>query len=159
MGHTPHNILKRNEMSSEVPTRTRLVTPYTSILNEMHNGLRICLLSSITKVSENWILLMTSQTYSSMIYKISVGNINNSNFHCAGEKPHICEVCNKGFSTSSSLNTHRRIHSGDKPHQCLVCGKRFTASSNLYYHRMTHTKVTHRDAICPTSITLDGISV
>jgi hypothetical protein len=24
-----------------------------------------------------------------------------------GEKPHICDVCNKGFSTSSSLNTHR----------------------------------------------------
>lgn len=25
----------------------------------------------------------------------------------AGEKPHICLVCGKGFSTSSSLNTHR----------------------------------------------------
>lgn len=59
----------------------------------------------------------------------------------AGEKPHVCAVCGKGFSTSSSLNTHRRIHSGEKPHQCQVCGKRFTASSNLYYHRMTHIKV------------------
>lgn len=62
-------------------------------------------------------------------------------FARAGEKPHVCLVCGKGFSTSSSLNTHRRIHSGEKPHQCQVCGKRFTASSNLYYHRMTHIKV------------------
>ena len=53
----------------------------------------------------------------------------------------VCDVCSKGFSTSSSLNTHRRIHSGEKPHQCGVCGKRFTASSNLYYHKMTHVKV------------------
>ncbi|CAH1959525.1 unnamed protein product [Acanthoscelides obtectus] len=59
----------------------------------------------------------------------------------SGEKPHVCMVCGKGFSTSSSLNTHRRIHSGEKPHQCPVCLKRFTASSNLYYHRMTHIKV------------------
>lgn len=61
-----------------------------------------------------------------------------------GEKPHVCDVCSKGFSTSSSLNTHRRIHSGEKPHQCPICGKRFTASSNLYYHRMTHNKVCMR---------------
>ena len=27
-----------------------------------------------------------------------------------GEKPHICDVCNKGFSTSSSLNTHRYVY-------------------------------------------------
>ena len=60
---------------------------------------------------------------------------------CEGEKPHVCDVCFKAFSTSSSLNTHRRIHSGEKPHECPTCGKRFTASSNLYYHRMTHKKV------------------
>lgn len=62
-------------------------------------------------------------------------------FSFLGEKPHACDVCGKAFSTSSSLNTHRRIHSGEKPHVCKVCGKRFTASSNLYYHRMTHDKV------------------
>ena len=90
-----------------------------------------------------------------------------------GEKPHICDVCNKGFSTSSSLNTHRqvanytfsemkilelkflliffffrRIHSGEKPHACTLCGKRFTASSNLYYHKMTHKKVRQRNKHC-----------
>ncbi|CAG9785764.1 unnamed protein product [Diatraea saccharalis] len=68
------------------------------------------------------------------VYRIYIHYISE------GEKPHVCMVCNKGFSTSSSLNTHRRIHSGEKPHQCQHCGKRFTASSNLYYHRMTHIK-------------------
>lgn len=110
-----------------------------------------------------------------------------------GEKPYVCNICSKGnnlplnkfvfaatkifffckfmagFSTSSSLNTHRRIHtgkklfdrrlrseyytnsfynficififSGEKPHVCHICNKQFTASSNLYYHRMTHFKV------------------
>ncbi|KAL0112552.1 hypothetical protein PUN28_012103 [Cardiocondyla obscurior] len=56
------------------------------------------------------------------------------------EKPHGCAVCGKMFSTSSSLNTHVRIHTGERPHECPMCGKRFTASSNLYYHRMTHYK-------------------
>ncbi len=58
-----------------------------------------------------------------------------------GEKPHECDICSKAFSTSSSLNTHRRIHSGEKPHVCDTCDKRFTASSNLYYHKLTHSKV------------------
>jgi uncharacterized Zn-finger protein len=32
----------------------------------------------------------------------------------SGEKPHVCPTCGKAFSTSSSLNTHCRIHSGEK---------------------------------------------
>ena len=74
-----------------------------------------------------------------------------------GEKPHICPVCGKGFSTSSSLNTHRRIHTGEKPHQCGVCGKRFTASSNLYYHMMTHNKdKPHKCHLCEKSFPTPG---
>ncbi len=64
-----------------------------------------------------------------------------------GEKPHECDVCSKAFSTSSSLNTHRRIHSGEKPHVCETCDKRFTASSNLYYHKLTHSKVRERHCL------------
>lgn len=63
---------------------------------------------------------------------------------CQGERPHACTQCDKAFSTSSALNTHKRIHSGERPHACPICGKTFTASSNLYYHRMTHSKVKHR---------------
>ncbi|XP_063361413.1 zinc finger protein 239-like [Cydia amplana] len=77
--------------------------------------------------------------------------------HGRREKPHICNVCNKGFSTSSSLNTHRRIHTGEKPHKCPECGKCFTASSNLYYHRMTHTKnKPHKCLWCPRSFPTPG---
>jgi hypothetical protein len=50
-----------------------------------------------------------------------------------GEKPHECDVCGKGFSTSSSLNTHRRIHSGEKPHECPTCGKRFTGMKLIHH--------------------------
>lgn len=60
-----------------------------------------------------------------------------------GERPHACIQCDKAFSTSSALNTHKRIHSGERPHACPICGKTFTASSNLYYHRMTHSKVSN----------------
>ena len=74
-----------------------------------------------------------------------------------GEKPHACDVCGKAFSTSSSLNTHRRIHSGEKPHQCPVCFKCFTASSNLYYHRMTHKKEKpHKCTLCTKSFPTPG---
>ena len=49
-------------------------------------------------------------------HDVLVNVINWNLSFLSGEKPHVCGVCGKGFSTSSSLNTHRRIHSGEKPH-------------------------------------------
>lgn len=41
-------------------------------------------------------------------------------------KPHICQICGKGFSESHALTKHTRIHTGqprEKKHVCTECGQ------------------------------------
>ncbi|PRD20724.1 UNVERIFIED_CONTAM: zinc finger protein [Trichonephila clavipes] len=40
----------------------------------------------------------------------------------SGEKPHICEVCNKAFSQNDYLISHLLIHTKEKPHIILTKG-------------------------------------
>ncbi|KYO24637.1 hypothetical protein Y1Q_0022907 [Alligator mississippiensis] len=64
-----------------------------------------------------------------------------------GEKPHVCPDCGRQFRHGSSLSTHRRLHQGEKPHTCPDCGRCFRQSSHLISHWRRHTG--ERPYICP----------
>lgn len=49
----------------------------------------------------------------------------------ANDQKHFCHLCQKNFSSTSSLQIHMRTHTGERPFVCNVCQKAFTTKGNL----------------------------
>lgn len=64
-----------------------------------------------------------------------------------GEKPFLCSVCGKGFTTSSSLKQHSFRHQSEKLFSCPDCPKTFPTRTDLASHADIH-KARPKSHIC-----------
>ena len=55
-----------------------------------------------------------------------------------GERPNLCNSCQKYFTSKYYLNKHNRAHTKDKALTCLKCFKRFFTSRTLNRHAKNH---------------------
>lgn len=64
-------------------------------------------------------------------------------YRAGGSSTHkMCTMCNKKFPSHASMLIHKRTHTGEKPYMCEHCQKGFNVKSNLLRHlRTLHDKI------------------
>lgn len=64
-------------------------------------------------------------------------HINSHSLVHSGERPHVCEVCHRGFALPKNLRRHMLLHTGEKPYSCSVCNTSFRHAQSLKLHMIT----------------------
>ncbi|KAF8556490.1 hypothetical protein OG21DRAFT_614942 [Imleria badia] len=61
-------------------------------------------------------------------------------FQSAIKKKHVCNICDRSFTTTGHLARHLRVHTGERNHKCPFpgCEARFSRQDNLRQHYRIH---------------------
>lgn len=51
-----------------------------------------------------------------------------------GERPHICNFCQKGFTSPYALKVHTRQHTNERPYVCKICSSAYPQKVSLVSH-------------------------
>lgn len=65
------------------------------------------------------------------VHSTKSNNETSQKIKTKDSKRDYCKLCNKHFGSSSALETHIRSHTGDKPFICAICEKGFSTKGNL----------------------------
>lgn len=55
---------------------------------------------------------------------------------CMGIKPHVCDICGRGFSQKVTLQCHYATHAEGKPISCELCSRTFNSVERLNRHKL-----------------------
>lgn len=60
-------------------------------------------------------------------------------------RPHVCQICTRGFARLEHLKRHERSHTNEKPFQCAACGRCFARRDLVLRHQQKlHSQVSRR---------------
>ncbi|KAH9277670.1 Sal-like protein 3 [Echinococcus granulosus] len=70
--------------------------------------------------------------------------------------PNQCGVCHKVLSCRSALTMHYRVHTEERPFVCKICSKRFSTKGNLKTHLGQHHETVEAYRIAARTAALTG---
>uniref|UniRef100_A0A182PCY8 Uncharacterized protein n=1 Tax=Anopheles epiroticus TaxID=199890 RepID=A0A182PCY8_9DIPT len=83
----------------------------------------------------------------STVESIQIVEYQETEYASPKEKPFICDICSKRFTTNGNLKAHVLLHTNHRPFGCELCGATFSKKHNFNLHKQRH--IGERSHPCP----------